>query len=91
MDAPQLAALLASGDGGERAQAYAELEATDDLALAEAQRDSIKLMLETDAAAAAAAPAEPEAASEAAKLEAKPTPAEEIPITEEALAADAEA
>ena len=37
----------------------------DDLALAEAQRDSVKLMLETDAAAAAAAPAEPEAASEA--------------------------
>ena len=36
MDAPQLAALLASGDDGERAQAYAELEATDDAALAAA-------------------------------------------------------
>ena len=36
-------------------------------------------------------PPKPEATSEAAKLEAEPTPAEEIPVTEEALAADAEA
>ena len=36
-------------------------------------------------------PPKPEATSEAAKLEAEPTPAEEIPVTEEALAADSEA
>ena len=36
-------------------------------------------------------PPKPDATSEAAKLEAEPTPAEEIPVTEEALAADAEA
>ena len=36
-------------------------------------------------------PPEPEGTSEAAKLETKPTPAEEIPVTEEILAADAEA
>ena len=36
-------------------------------------------------------PPKPEVTSEAAKLEAEPTPAEEIPVTEEALAADAEA
>ena len=36
-------------------------------------------------------PPKPEATSEAAKPEAEPTPAEEIPVTEEALAADAEA
>ena len=34
MDAPQLAALLASGAGEERARAFAELEATGDVALA---------------------------------------------------------
>ena len=36
-------------------------------------------------------PPKPEETSETAKLEAEPTPAEEIPVTEEALAADAEA
>ena len=36
-------------------------------------------------------PPKPEATSEAAKLETEATPAEEIPVTEEALAADAEA
>ena len=34
MDAPQLAALLASGADDERSQAYAELEVTEDVALA---------------------------------------------------------
>ena len=36
-------------------------------------------------------PPEPEGTSEAAKLETEPTPTEEIPVTEETLAADAEA
>ena len=36
-------------------------------------------------------PPKPEETSETAKLEAEPTPAEKIPVTEEALAADAEA
>ena len=36
MDAPQLAALLASDAADDRAQAYAALEATDDVALAAA-------------------------------------------------------